>query len=729
MTTREKELLLEKGFAPDQIDEIEEGMLAGVDTTVYARKEYFAIQMRQIRFGLMSGVPVEKYASPDYDWFQMEEIRMGLEDGLDVSAYAFTNVPYDTMRQIRKGLLKGIDLSKYHQLNAGILREFRKALLSKVDIRKYIREGYETEQLKEIRLALEKGENIDPYLRKEFRGASIAEICEGLERGLDVACYAKLEYGWQQMREIRLGLENRVDTGLYANSYYSWQQMREIRLGLENGIDVSSYSSLMHTFSEMKKKRLLLQKEILHPAALEELIHPIEKAEKSFNVVISVSENEMEAYIEIKDASKKVNREEIEEALEERGIRKGIQQNVIEDLVKGICPKRPLLIARGIEPIDGEDGWYEYFFKTEEERAPKLLADGSVDYQNTEWFEMVEHGQKIAYYHEAGEGRFGYTVSGRVLPAKKGKEKSLLAGRGFLLLPDKKTYLATESGKIDLRGSRLEITKMMILDEMTIATGKVDFDGSVYIRGNVGSGTLIKATEDIIVDGFVESANIESGGSVILRQGVNASGNGFIKAGKNVVGKFFEAVKVYAAENIQANYCMNSNLYAEGKLIISGMVGTLVGGVAYAVKGFQAYNVGNQVGLPTYLKLGVNETILKERYEIEGKIKDVNKELTILRNAYHDFRTKYLPEVRNTMEIYLKIESAIFQKEKEFDELQFANMEIENKMHKIEEVRAVVRGNIFDGVFMEVNGIRWNARRVQNVTIKSVNGRIAAYVN
>lgn len=728
MTIREK--LLDKGFAPDQVNEIEEGIKAKIDVAVYTRKDYLAIQMRQIRLGLMDGLAVEKYASKDYDWFQMEEIREGLKAGLKVDSYASPDVPYDTMREIRKGLLENLDLSRYRHMDAGVLREFREGLASNVNIVKYIKQGYDTEQLREIRLAMEEGENIAPYLKKEFRGVAISEIRKGLARGLNVASYARTDYNWQQMREIRKGLENRVDISVYENPYYNWQQMREIRKGLEYGIDVTKYKSLMYTAAEMKKKRILLQKDgVFEDVEIRKLCKIIEGKEYRGETEVTLGDNEMEAYIELRDAGGDISRAEIMEALQRSGVCEGILEDTIESIVKGKYRdrKKRILIAKGRLPVNGKDGWYEYFFKARS--SPKLLPDGSVDYQNTQWFDMVEQGQKIAFYHDAGKGVNGCTVLGRILPAKKGREMSMLAGKGFVLMPDQKTYLSAENGKVELINGRLEVTKLLVLDEMTIATGKVDFDGSVYIKGNVGSGVVIRALEDIIIDGFVEAANIECGGSVILRKGMNAVGSGMIRAGKNVTGKFLEAVRVFAGGDIQANSALNCELYAEGEVVINGSSGTLVGGLTHASKGLQACNIGNHIALPTYVKIGLHDRMLQEQHRILEKIKEVKKEMSILHNAYVDFRKKYPAEVRNTMELYLKIESAIFTKEKQLDELEFSNVEIGNKMNASEDVKMMVSGTLFDGVTVEVGGTKWLSKNLQNVTLKKINNRIAIYSN
>ena len=42
-------------FGIDQQQEIKEGLQAGLDVSVYAYPEFYAIQMRQIRLGLIAG--------------------------------------------------------------------------------------------------------------------------------------------------------------------------------------------------------------------------------------------------------------------------------------------------------------------------------------------------------------------------------------------------------------------------------------------------------------------------------------------------------------------------------------------------------------------------------------------------------------------------------------------------------------------------------------------------
>lgn len=722
MTVQEK--LQEQGFTFDQIAEIEEGLDAGLDVTSYAQKEFFAIQMRQIRLGMLESLPVQEYARPEYDWFQMGEIRKGLKSGVDTAVYAKPEIPYDKMRQLRKGLKDGIDLSAYVQLEAGILRQLRKALLSKVNIVSYIKEGYDTEQLEEIRIGLEKGLNLQPFLCKGFRGASIREICLGLDQGIDVSVYAKIEYNWQQMNEIRLGMEERVDISWYSSSFYSWQQMREIRLGLEAGLKVERYRSLMYPAGEMRKIRLQMLEEGLTKQETEKV-----NVREVRNFSISISTDEMEAYVRIQGLGGELHREDIESFLEEQGIIKGIIPEQIDEILKDDYEGQFVRVAAGEKPVKGKDGWYEYFFDTKLDKTPKVQENGFVDYRSVKWFEYVESGTTIAYYHEAEDGTDGYTVTGKTLPALKGREMNMLTGKGFLLLPDKKTYLAAVSGKIELNDLKLEISKLFVLEDLTLATGNLEYDGSVYVRGNIGSGTVLKATEDIVVDGAVEGAVIECGGSVLLRQGANASGNGSIWAEKSVVGKFFEAIQVYAGENIQADYYLNCDLYAENLIYAEGRVGAIMGGTAYAAMGFRIFDAGNKVGIATLLKMGIGVQMQQKVTELDSRIKERNKELSILGNAYLDFQRKYPPEVRNSMETYLKIESAIYTIENKLAKLYEKKAKTDEDVKRTGMAKAIIKGSIYDGIVFELDGMRWAATNARNVTIKKINSRISMYKN
>ena len=590
MTRQEQQGYYNKGYTKDQVEEIKLGLEEGLDIEPYEDKGFFALQMREIRLGMMSELPYEIYARKDFDWFQMEEIRLGLEAKLNVRLYAYPRVPFDTMRQLRLALADGINLSKYVSLPAGTLRELRKAIKSGVDLAPYIEDHYDEEQLEQIRICLEKRINIKPYINPELRGSSIEQIRLGLERGLNVRQYTGLDYEWRQMREIRKGMEHQVNISMYLNPLYDWQQMREIRLGLEDGLDVSRYSSLMYPATDMSVKRAYLAAGIMDDTTRE---FGETKAIAYNNFEIKITPDQMTAYFQLTGRRAGITRSVIRNALEERGIVRGINENVINMILTDQAGNQPQVIAQGLKSEPGPDGYYEYFFRTEVNREPKVLEDGSLDYKDIEWFEQVKRGQKLAIYHPAEPGPVGYNIFGQEFPAIKGKEKNILTGKGFYIEQDNVTYIANVDGIVELNGSKLEVSNLLTLGEVTAYMGDTRFDGNIHVTGNVGNGCTIIAKEDLIVDGFVEGAVLEAGGNIILRKGVNSQSKGHIKAGKNIEGSFFENVNVKAGENIKVSYCLKSDVECGGVIELAGRKGSLIGGTTFAELEIKVNEVGN----------------------------------------------------------------------------------------------------------------------------------------
>ena len=711
-------------YTEDQKWEISQGLQMGLDVGQYANPKFLAIQMRQIRVGMLEQLPVEWYAKPEYDWFQMEEIRKGLQAGIRVQAYTNPDIPFEKMRQIRKGLEAGIDLTALLDLPAGILREIRKAKKAGVDIIPYVKAGYDDDQLRQIRHAIAKKLPIDDYLQPEFRGVSIREICYGLEHHVDVSLYAKTEYNWHQMREIRIGLEKRLDVSLYRNSLYSWQQMKEVRLGLEDGLDVTRYSSLMYTAHAMHALRMeLIASGRIQPDAGAVV------ANRYADFTLQVNENGMKAEAFLTDRSKPVQESVLLAALQDHGIVRGIDYVAVKQLCDGNAPEDTVQIAQGKLPERGDDGWYEFFFDKDVKSNPIRLEDGSVDYQNAKWFELVQKGDLLVEYHPATMGTDGFTIRGDVIPAQKGKEKLLLSGSGFDLSEDRCRYTASVDGKVEYTDGRLDVTAVLVMQDVTLATGNINFNGSVYVRGDIGDDVHIKADKDILVDGFISAVELEAGGDIILRQGNNAAGRGQIRAGGSVRGKFFEQANVVAGKDIYANYCMNSMLDAGGAIEISGRNGNIVGGVARAAGSIQAIDIGNAAGTKTKLVLGRRKGIGDLEIVLGANMHKVGEELQLLQNAYQEMRRKYPPEQRNLNPVFIKVENALYTKQRQLKKLQAQKEAIEAQKKEANAARVVASGTIYDGVAVEINGVSWNAGKASDVILQKKGNYIGMYRN
>ncbi|MCR4991350.1 MAG: FapA family protein [Lachnospiraceae bacterium] len=729
MTQQEKEIYLKEGFTTAQIDEIEAGIEAGVKTSVYALKELMPQQMYQIRLGLLHGVDIHNYAKPEYDWFQLEEIRLGLEEELDVSKYDSVDIPSAKMHQMRRGLEDGMDLTDFLKYRADVISEIRKGLISHIDLVSYVEDGYDADQLRVMREAAEEDLDIFSFIDKDIQAVAMTEIVEGLRMNLDVEIYAKPCYTWMQMEQLRLGLVSGVDTSYYQSPLYNRRQMKEIRLGLEDGLEVDEYNSLMYPSNEMRRirKELLDQRAQGRRIALDE---SGEGAENRLGISVDIASDDMSAYIVINPSAYGViTKKDIMRTLRQAGITKNIDVRQVDNFLAGKNLGERMPIASGIPPIDGQDGYYEFFFDTEKKRLPKVLPDGSVDFQNTQWYEHVKRGQKLAFYHASGKGEPGSTVTGKPIPPKRGKELPQLRCKGVLISEDKKTYTSDSDGRVELSGNQLEVSKILMLTDVNKATGNVEFDGNVMISGTVSNDVIIKAGGDVVVDGFVEVCTIEAGGDVILRKGVNGGGRGSISAGGSVEGKFFESVSITAEKNITVNYALHSNLYSGDSITVFGKKGLILGGVVFAARDIKVGNLGNDMDVRSIVKLGVSDKVRAELRKAESAIADCDNKLMVLRKGQADFQVKFPPEIRNAMDMYIKIENAIYTLNLDREELEARRNDIVRQIANTQDAMLTVTGELYNNILIEIDSRKIISTRCTNVTVRKVDNRVGIFQN
>lgn len=678
--------------------------------------EYKKAQWQEIKLGKEEGLNVAIYSNPEFNWMQMEQIRMGLKDHLDAAVYADPAYNYDTMRQIRLGLYSGIDLIPY------------------------LKRGFVDDDLEEIRFALMSRLPIDQWLQDNMCAPQIHEIRIGLCEDIDITSYADIRYNWMQMQEIRLGLEKKLDVTLYMNRLFNHAQMREIRLGLEAGLDVSSYRSLVYSATDMREKRqaVMSRKRTSGDTDSNEQTadtnHTVQKAgekntalntnagkeekkgkpsladsfrKKEFSITIEENGNKAYAYIPWIPGNM-VTKEDIYQDLERREIIFGIKEEAIADMIDRRRLNEKILIAEGIPAKKGKDGWFEWFVRLDLPRIPAPLPDGGVDYVNIEAFEMVDEGEKIAFYHRAETGTSGKNIYGEMIHAENGLEKKVLRGVGFRIEPDGVTYVSKMNGKFEFTAGRILITNMLVIrEDVTAVTGKLEVDGSVYVVGSIYSGGYIKATGDIIIEHNVETAKLVAGGNVMIKKGSCSKNDCYIDAGGEVSGSFFEAANINAGGNVNANYIMNSSIKTMGRVIVSGSKGMLLGGRVSAVRGVDTYNLGNRLHLKTVLDIGRNELYEKELAAYEEKREKLLQDLEGLEKEW-DKVVKLVDAGREVPEeIQRKIRGAIEVQGLRLAELDGEAAKLVNFTEQVAKDPVCVRGKAYEGSVIVLNGIKY----------------------
>lgn len=647
--------------------------------------KYQEAQNQEIRLGKEQGLDVSIYSNPEFNWLQMEQIRMGLKDNIDASIYANPDYSYETMRQIRLSLYSAIDLLPY------------------------LDRGFIDDELEEIRLALLDNLPLDKWLKDDMCMPQIREIRIGLCEELDISVYADTKYNWMQMQEIRLGLEKKLDISVYANYLFSHYQMREIRLGLEAGLDVSSYCSLVFSAADMKEKRMNLINGKTDKKTGDDKQKVIVDSFRKNEFTISIEENGNKAYAYIPWLpGNMVTKEDIYYDLRRREIVFGIRHEAIADMIEKRRLNEKVLIAEGIPAQKGRDGWFEFFVRLDLPRIPAPLPDGGVDYINIEAFEMVDKDEKIAVYHRAEKGMAGKNIYGETIHADNGIEKKQLRGEGFYVAQDGVTYISKMNGKFEYVNGKIMITNMLVVrEDVTSVTGKLEVDGSVYVIGSIYSGGYIKASGDIIVEYNVEKGKLIAGNNVMIKKGSCSRGDCFIEAGGEVSGSFFEGANIQARGNIKANYIMNSTIKTMGSVIVSGSKGVLLGGRICAVKGVDTYNLGNKSHLKTVLEVGRNELYEKEQALHNENREQLLNELTVLEKGWNKLIQMLSEKKEVPKDTLLKVQASIVAKSQELADLDAEISKLVNMTDQTMYAPVRVRGKSYGGSVIIINSIKY----------------------
>ncbi|MCI8509388.1 MAG: DUF342 domain-containing protein [Lachnospiraceae bacterium] len=419
---------------------------------------------------------------------------------------------------------------------------------------------------------------------------------------------------------------------------------------------------------------------------------------------------------------------ELKDWLIYKNVKTGIVEDALHDMVVQGIYGIFMEVARGKEPVKGKDGHFIFYVKNpENEKGPKELDNGEVEYVHTKEYTIVEEGDLLAEYVPATNGEYGYTIDNTMRVPMRGKELPRLKGRGFRIEEGK--YYAAAHGKVEITEIGMQVTNLLeIPGDLDINYGHVKFDGDVYIRGDVKSGMEIKAAGNVDIKGHVGNCVIEAGKNITINNGMQGKFSGRLKAGGNITCKFFENSKAVAGGDITVRSVLHSNLAAEGKIKVEGRESIVLGGSVYAVRGMEISEAGNQMEVPTKLAAGVLPAMMKRNAELLAMIKKVEEEVELLdKSARIMERITHTKVAKETANRRRKIIQAKIIKATELKKYKEEKLRSEELINSGKKARITVEKIIFPGCMVEISGNRIEIKeQIKHVKFVLKDGNIEA---
>ncbi len=346
---------------------------------------------------------------------------------------------------------------------------------------------------------------------------------------------------------------------------------------------------------------------------------------------VIVAENRMKAivhYTPPRGNGALLSFEEIMVKLYEAGVTTGIIETTVHKIAASELPLKNIVAALAIKPETGEKARIETYFEMNHRRTAVDRGDGSVDFHELGEINSAREGQELYRRIPPTLGHSGSDVKGIEIPGLPGRDLRLVLGPGTKRdVDDENLVRAAVSGEIIVQKGIVQVSEVhRIAGDVDFSTGNVDFRGSIKIKGSVKSGFKVKSECDVEIQGNVEDAEVRAGNDIIIIGGFIGSGQGLIKAGRDVIVKFVENQRIEAERDIivhGASY--HAMLTARRAILAQGPKSMIVGGQAQAKHLVQSSRLGSEATTLTLIRVGVDPSLTELIRETEEDIRTLEK--------------------------------------------------------------------------------------------------------
>jgi len=317
------------------------------------------------------------------------------------------------------------------------------------------------------------------------------------------------------------------------------------------------------------------------------------------------------------------------------------------------------VVAAGVPPTHGEDGWIEFYtgfdprpkkkkrsaLDAEDDAAegdapahkakdPQGEADEPVrvDHHERSAFLLVRQGDVLGKVHLPTEGAPGETVRGKTIAARTGKPAPLALDES-IVQNDEHELVAQVDGVLHYDGKKLRVLTELVIDEyVDFNTGNVDFPGDVKVRKGVRDCFTVHADGELRVEGLVEAAHVSADRDMHLLGGMAARHKGSIRVGRDLHARYLDGVTAHVGRNLRVDKEINDcTIDVVGA--IESPNAAIVGGAVYACRGAEVAVLG-QDDARTFIAVGQSKELSDITEDAERVLEKVHD---VLRPAQREY--------------------------------------------------------------------------------------------
>ena len=175
-------------------------------------------------------------------------------------------------------------------------------------------------------------------------------------------------------------------------------------------------------------------------------------------LTVDVGEQDMKAYVMLSAPGPggcELSAEVILSFLKSNKVIYGIKEDVLQEIEDLPRYREPILVAEGVRPQNGNDATMQFDFEVDQTTIHlKETSDGRMNFKELGLIKNVVAGQPLARKVPAENAIPGRTVTGKILPARNGKDIPLPLGKNVRVADDGITVLAVINGQVIFSAER-----------------------------------------------------------------------------------------------------------------------------------------------------------------------------------------------------------------------------------------------------------------------------------
>ncbi|MDF2925004.1 MAG: hypothetical protein K0R57_3918 [Paenibacillaceae bacterium] len=389
-------------------------------------------------------------------------------------------------------------------------------------------------------------------------------------------------------------------------SFHLWSENNKVFIQVtEPGLTIKNLDSVLAGIPRLQLTSFANLRSALHEASNQAIEIGVMKP----LVQIAVDKDFMEATVRLhmtEDELKEMKSEELFISIVTQLDALGVKAGILYDILHGpLAVQTDIVIAQGIPPIHGLDAEVRLFSLSA--RTPVIREDGSANYYELNFIDLVHPGDWLGEKIPPTEGTEGRNLAGGILSARNGRDKALLYDKKSISLHEEEGKVVLRSritGVVVKEGRQILVEEILrIHGDVGPKTGNINYEGSVEISGTVLDGYSVIATKDISIlgeegIGAVEQI-ISSEGDIFIKGGIFGKDRALIRAGGQIYVKHAKDCTLEVGGHAHIGlYAINCNIKAEF-VHLDETRGKIIGGDIQAQVQLVTAYIGNESERPT----------------------------------------------------------------------------------------------------------------------------------